>query len=432
MKNLLSLTIIIFWLTSFPLQGFLLPQKEWFFWFLFFHFIGYIVIFLHFEWFKKFNFFPFFIIINALLTALFPFLSDVLKLYNLILLGLLSPLTILKTLFLLKEKGSSYLPYTGLILGNVVTLTCQFLPLPNVYFYFFLGICLISLYFFKNPVIHFSEKDFSFFNLKDLIYLFLFIFVFYFSGSLIYLWIEKNFYQQLLSWAALVLFYSLGILLSIFIKKKNLLPYKEIFILGIVFLAISKAFFHLESQKIIFLAQLFVFLASGFMDFITLYFFINFFPTPKLIPLLYALISLALFLGHIIFKYSILYQREYIPSFLTFLALLSFIFLYKTKIEEKKELLKEEKSEEKLSLNLTPEILKDKINSVLSYNLEKPITSRESEVLFYHIIEGKNLQEVAKILRISRSSVREYLKRASIKLGCSVYELSNKIKEILS
>ncbi len=53
------------------------------------------------------------------------------------------------------------------------------------------------------------------------------------------------------------------------------------------------------------------------------------------------------------------------------------------------------------------------------------------EVLFLHIIENKNLTEIAEILDISRSSVKEYLRRASLKLDVPIFALSDFIKKIL-
>ncbi|MCS7278644.1 MAG: hypothetical protein NZ530_01115 [Thermodesulfobacteriaceae bacterium] len=425
----MSLSIITLWLTAFPLQGFLLPEKSWFPWFLIFHLIGYTIIFLKFSWFEKFNFFPFFILKGALLTALFPFIIDSLKLYILIFLALFFPLIILRALSFLKKDGNSFFPYMGFILGNWITLILNFWPLSKVYVYLFIGINLFFLYFLNPNFKTFSKKeeDFLPFPLKNLVYLFLGISIFYFSGTLVYLWIEKSSYPSILSLGSLTLFYSLGVLLGILLKKKKIIFFKELFILGSVFLAFSKAFFHFENEKVLFIAQFFIFSSSGLMDFITLYFFINNFTTIRFLSLLYALINLSLLLGHLLFHYLVFYQKEHILSFLTLVALLTFVFFYKTEIKEKEEKILTEKKEEKL----TPEILQIKLNKSLNSSAKK-LTLRESEVLFYHLIQNTSLKEVAQILGISRSSVREYLKRAAIKLGCSVYELKDKVTEKLN
>lgn len=424
MKGLLGLTLITFWLTSFPLQGPLLPKKDWFLWFLFFHFIGYGILFLKFNWFNKFNFFSIVIIKIAILTALFPFFSEFFSFYIFILLALFSPLPIFKIFLLIKSEKNSFLPYIGLICGNWSTFFLQIFSLPKVYFFPLIGTGLIVTYFLKPK--HFENnltEETLKIPFKSLIYLFIAIFCFYLSGTLVYKWMENCSFQKSLHLFFLLLWYSLGIFLGIILRIKNLFSYKNIFLLSTVFLAFSKASLHLEKNEVYPLTHLFIFSASGIMDFITLDFFIKVFPNIRFLGLLYALINLALFSGNLLFKLSF-YQKDYILSFLTLISLLTFLFLYKTdfkKVQRKKF------TEE----SLNPNLLRTKINNSLNF-LNKPLTIRESEVLFYYIIQNKTQQEVAQILNISRSSVKEYLKRASLKLGCSsIAEVEVKVKEIL-
>jgi DNA-binding CsgD family transcriptional regulator len=171
------------------------------------------------------------------------------------------------------------------------------------------------------------------------------------------------------------------------------------------------------------------------MDLATLYFFINFFKTIRPIALLYAGISSSLFLGEYLLS-LLLQNRDYYLASFQFFSLFSLLFFYKAYLKEQKtssekEILEGTFPEETEKPNilalpykgaLDPESLRDKLNSKVPPHAKR-LTLRECEVLFYYVIEEKNLVEISTLLGLSRSSVREYLRRASFKLGTSPQEI---------
>lgn len=444
MRGFLALAFFTFWLTSFPLQGCLLPEKEPFKVFLIFHFMGYLGSFLLYNFLEKKKFFPISIFLIALLTLIYPFLSSTYKLTAISLLGLISPLMALFYFYYLKGEKGLLWPYTGLIFGNLLTLLIypisqKSLPLAHL----ILASSLVVPLFIKNLSQEFAQEV-LYLQRKDFFYLYGGIFIFYLTSPLIYNWLSSNFRSFEHSLQMDLIFYSLGILISMAYLKATTWTYKGLFILAATFISLANTALHFEKVYTFYLGRFLLFSGSGLMDLITLYIFVNHFKNLRNTALLYALICLSILIGNIFFEF-IQIEKEYLLSYLALISLFSLLFFYKMSLEKIKEdvpeivLPLEETSEEpqRDSEMLTyekpletPQTLQDKLNQCLAASVKK-LSKRECEVIYYYALEERNLTEIAELLQISRSSAKEYLKRACMKLGISQYELKDFLSKIL-
>ncbi len=177
-----------------------------------------------------------------------------------------------------------------------------------------------------------------------------------------------------------------------------------------------------------------VFTAIGIMDIYSLFLFVSRFSNLKALSLLYGMITLGIALGSLFYNFLVFYHISYKLSYLSIVGLIGLLVYYKFyfSLASKKDF-EEVSTSEVQSLpfqgdgNLTLEIFQKRINENLPPYVKK-LSKRESEVLFLYAIQEKNLTEISQILNISRSSVREYLRRASLKLGVGLTELPKFVK----
>lgn len=435
----LSLMLITFWLTSFPLRGFLIPSVKLAEIFLFVHLLSYLGIYLFFNFLEKhlnLKIFSVLVFKVGVLTMLFPLVSEKFKFLIMIILGGVSSFIVIEIIKKLKGLKDKYWIYTGILMGNFVTL-----GLEKSSFSLKVGFLILGLSVFCIGVLMWYEKEkekkekaiileepLKEGKGRDLFYLLLAIGIFYLCGDLAYRWLEHKTSESNYR-LILLISYGLGMLLGIIFRSKNWWGVRGLFILGVTVLFISKIFLHFKVFWVLLGAAIFLLFSVGLMDFLTLNYFITRFRI-KILALLYAVISLSLFLGYFLFETLLLKKEEYVLSFLSVISLVTILLFYRVSFKEEKSLVEKEIEILDVQEKLTPQQLMEKINKTLP-PYAKGLTRRESEVLFYYVIESKNLKEISEILGISRSSVKEYLKRVSMKLDTPIYELKNLVKELL-
>lgn len=436
-RTFLSLSLVVFWLTSFPLRGFLSPSQEWTQMFLITHAVTYLCIYVFFGLLEEHRIFRLKRVLAVkigFLTIIFPFVSDVLiKVLIGSILGVISPFVILEILREIKGARDKYWIYTGLIIGNLATLGLhKSLLYPKIAF-LILGLSMLGVGILLNYKVsqNVESKDEEkegrqeTKNDKFFLWLILGIGVFYLCGDLAYRWIEEG--SGRLDYISVLLIsgYGVGILLGMLFRKKDWWGFRGLFILGATSLFLSKLFLHFKVSLTFLGANLFLLFSVGLMDFLTLNYFLTQLERIKKLALLYAVIAFSLFLSYFLFEKFLLKKEEYMLSFLSFISLATILLFYRIPIE-KEEMIKEASREEvyETKEKLTPQLLMEKINNSLP-SYAKSLTKRESEVLFYYTIEAKNLREISEILGISRSSVKEYLRRVSLKLEIPIHELKN-------
>lgn len=448
MKSFLALTIVTFWLTIFPLKGPLLPESSLFLVFLFFHSLGYLNVYFFYNYFLEKKFILFSLIVTVVLTFLFPFLTQTYKKICISLIGLFSPPWIVYALSFLRQEITSLWPYSGLIFGNLLTYLLSLIIQENYFIYYiFVGSILLILYFIKKNSKDLTNTQPIYLDLRKIDYFLLYsgIFFYYLISPLLYevfttqhwLYSDKDIHINLI-------FYSLGVISSFYFLKFTKLDKKDLLILSSSLLSIVNIFLHFKKELSIILGKSILFLSSGIMDFITLFLFIKFFKDLKKLALLFCLVSLSLLVSNVLYS-MIFVNKNHLFPYVSIISLLCILFFYKLNLkftlEERlsysdkvdiieKDIPTSNDKEAIIEEKVTPELLYEKINQKLDSNIKK-LSKRECEVIYYFIFENKNITEVSQILEISRSSAREYLKRACIKLGTNQHELRNLIEDLL-
>lgn len=433
MKAFFGLALISFWLTVFPLKGYLLAEKNWVLLFLPFHSLGYFLIFWRYPFFENLNFLPSISLFIALFTILFPYFPSSLQILFLILMALFSPLLIMRALDLLKRTPSLLWPYTGIIAGNLTASFLEYLSLPTGLSFFLAGLLPGFLFLIHENAesSYLPEKE----PLpKELIYLLFGIFIFYLTGAFIYEWIQITPSQASSPIRSSFLYYSLGILFVILFLKEGWWDVRELFVFSSFFLAIASALSNFENVKSLTFSQIFPFFASGLMDVLTIFYFINFFKNLRNSALLFFTITLSLFTGEVFLRPFIAF-KSYQVLILNLFSFFSLYFFYKAHLTFKSLSIStlEKEVDQKLEESEIKEPIKDqkespeeneldwedfhqRINNLIPENMNK-LSSREAQVLYYYAVKGLNLSEIAGNFGLSRSTVRQYLKRASFKLG---------------
>lgn len=425
MKGFIALSILVFWLISFPLNIKVLSEKLLFELFFLFHSVGYFILYYKFNFFVKRGFFLPAVFFQVIFTLIFIWLPFTFKPMIISAIGLISPLICLRTFaFLVKETGKLF-PYAGILTGNLLFFFFNFLEIPSVILISIASLSLIILLFFKYPM--FSENEFN----KDSpfpgkSFLYLSFFIFYLISPFFYESFVINFLNIKLRLFLELIFYLFGI--TVFLLSIKLFKQDKFFFLvpliGFVLLSLSSIPLQFNNMVYHLLSKFFILFSIGIIDVFSLFLFISYFTHLRSLTFLYFLITLGIFLGNI-FSDHLFSEKSYFVSYLILISLIGLLLYYKFYItyiySKRKEKIETSSAEDK---KLTQEIFLQRINEMLPANVKK-LSKREGEVLYLHVIEEKNTTEISKILKISRSSVKEYLKRAALKLGISVYELPN-------
>lgn len=335
---------------------------------------------------------------------------------------------------LLKEKEKLF-PYTGIILGNLFSYLMQLFKLSPNLSLTINSLFLLGLYFIKTSLKFSDKTQFKDF-IRDKIYLFLSFFVFYFSSPFFYDWFFQNFSNWKIKILLDLFFYVIGNLFFLLWAKffNNIKYFFSTPIFPFSLLSFGSITMYFDNYIFFLMTKFLVFTAIGIMDIFSLFLFVSRFSNLKALSLLYGMITLAIALGSLFYNFLVFYHISYKLSYLSIVGLIGLLVYYKFyfSLASKKDF-EEVSTSEVQSLpfqgdgNLTLEIFQKRINENLPPHVKK-LSKRESEVLFLYAIQEKNLTEISQILNISRSSVREYLRRASLKLGVGLTELPKFVK----
>lgn len=443
MKGFFALTVVTFWLTAFPLKGPLLQDPSLFLLFLFFHGIGFFSYYFLYSRITNMKIVIASLIITSSLTILFPFLSLIYQKLCISLIGFFSPPWVIYVLSFLKIEFNLLWPYSGLIFGNLLTYLLSLISSElNWISYVGLGLLLLFIFMIKKnhkvalnwQIIELKLSNYDYFFLYSAIFLYYFISPFFYEIKSIEHEIDyvKDVHIYLI-------FYSLGILSTFYLLKYTKINIKDIFILTSSLLTLANSFFILKTKSAYVFGKSTLFFSCGIMDFITLYLFINFFNDMRNLILFFVLILTSLLISNLLFI-NITISGDHLFIYLGIISLLCILFFYKLNLKFIPYIqdLSYPKKEEQIAidsqittdLKVSPDTICEKINQKLD-SATKKLSKRECEVIYYYIFENKNLTEIAQILEISRSSVKEYLKRACIKLGTNQYELKSLLDELL-
>jgi len=377
-----GLAVLSLWLTSFPMEGFLLLKEEEFFYFLLPHALGlYFFAFLRPSLFLKAA--PFGVSALGILTAVYPFFDG--REVLVVLLGLLGSAFSLTVAFYLKEAVPLFRPKRawvlgGLAFGNLGAFLLKNLPLEPSLKYLLLGLAVSS--------VPYAGRPFSYAPLRERLLPsdFLFLFFFYVCGGLMYGFVFLSYRGAEPFPMVEVLFYAIAVVGASFLLSRGVLSTTLFKALLLLFTGGAFLLAHLGEKLSTYLSVFLLQWAFGFADLYAILLLLKYQNVLKAFGLGLGVLCTAILTGSLLSKAGFSSATLSLLGTLTLLATAVITFA-----AGKEELLPP--SEEDLS-RLSP---------------------REKEV-FTLLREGKSYREISEELGISVSSVREYVRRIKGKL----------------
>ncbi|WP_340696085.1 LuxR C-terminal-related transcriptional regulator [Hydrogenobacter thermophilus] len=412
MFALFSLSSFVLWLISFPMAGFLLKDFDLLPYFLAGHIGGFVsILFLRANF---YNLAPVFLSVTMLLTASFTYLD--LKPITMFFIGFFSSyFAVLVGHFLTESPKKRDL--LGLVLGNVGVSALYFLPVKDYYKFLIISF-LPSINFYRKPI------TFSFKTIEKRIYLrfLLSIFVLYITGGLMYKNIMEIYSIQAFVFGIEVFFYAFAVLLAYFMLMKNTKE-EHLLVSAVISYALAYSLMHFEHKMFLNIMMYLIQFGFGFADAYLLYTLINLRNPLLVFPVGFSTVCVSIMCGYYLGK---LISH---PDFLIAVGniiLVSFS-LYTFYVAKTEKVIKEKMPK------ITQKVGAKEFIESLCVDLQKydkRLSRREIEVMSL-MLEGKSNEEIAKILGISISSVREYSRRALEKIDKDREELSHAYMEWL-
>ena len=410
-RALIVLSFYIFWLVSFPMSGFLITQDispNITSFFLLSHIFTFATsyFFINIDILKKLiN--PA-ILITTILTLLFPFLKEHSEPIILII-GITSVFPAIKSILIFKNLSDKVtFSIFSLILGNLLTFIASFLN--HFLVYFFISLCLITIALI--PIENDDKNEIL--KIKNINLLILFIF--YLTGGLMYEFFLPNYLTMAYITNFELIFYILGLLLSIFFIKKDL---DIAFAIGILLSSFS--FFLYKLQTILatntgmYVSQI----SFGIVDAFFINFIISYIPDFKKMLIIFIVMLTGILLGK---QLCVMLNNKLliiIESGNLFLILSAILLFFKNKME-RKELIPYGNIEKKI-INFQETVFDEDAT-------HKKLSEQEKKVLDL-LLQNKNYRTIAEKMNISISTVKTYMKRIYEKTNTkNIDDLKNKFK----
>ncbi|RJP52918.1 MAG: LuxR family transcriptional regulator [Anaerolineaceae bacterium] len=390
----ISLAAFVFWLISFPMEGFLLNSisKGLLLYFLIPHAISLFLIarFLnttYFDWASRAS-----IAGSVLLTVAAPLFPHYIKIF-LVLTGLTGAMVLLRGLIVLKNCAKPAVSAgIGIAAGNTLVFLLNQMP-ANEFAKF------VVIAFFLLPVLFFSIKPEA--NVKhgnDRLYA-PFLYVFYLSGGLMYAAIAPRYVDVAWMEGAELAFYVFTALISIFFSMRRL---NVLFSMGVLLCMLSFAFYHIQRFAFMNLSMFAIQAAFGLVD---LYMVVLLARADRPIRAFgygFGTNCLAIICGKIIGTYTVS-SSDYVLAAGNIILTVTVLIFYFTAYTR-------EKTSEAVQPGRTPAPDSEIVNKHTRW-FEKKLSAREIAVIQL-VLESKTFKQVATELGISESSVKTYMKRA--------------------
>lgn len=393
-RALLSFSFYVFWLISFPMNGFLIGKDintNIINYFLLSHISTFIVIsfFLNFNRLIKISNTG--ILVTAFLTFFFPFL-DAYKNTMIFIIGITSVFPAIKSVLMFKNVSKKIeFSALSLIVGNFLTFLLTITSLNNLTGFSIIALCLITIAFIP------FEKDYEHKSLEVKIIQLFVVFVFYFTGGLMYDFFLPNYiFNSYLSNFELI-FYILGVFIAIYFLRKDL---EMTFAIGILFSSLSFFLYKIQVTFFINIGMYISQISFGIVDAFFLNLLIFYIQDIKKLLLIFATMLSGIFTGKILClainnKIGIVIESGNL--FLIVSAILLY-FSNRIKIPEKME-----NNELKLQQDLEKNFLEEN-------QIYKKLSEQEKKVLEM-VLENKSYNIIAEEMKISVSTVKTYMKR---------------------
>ncbi|KJS29918.1 MAG: hypothetical protein VR64_18130 [Desulfatitalea sp. BRH_c12] len=399
-----SLAAFVFWLISFPMEGFLLNtiSKGLLLYFLIPHAISLILI-------ARFLNTPLFdsasrasIAGTVLLTFAAPLFPQYIRMI-LVLTGLAGAMLTIRSLAVLKQSTNPALSAgIGIAAGNALVFLLNHIPANE-----FIKFCVIAIVIFSVLFCSIRPEAFVIHG-KDELYT-PFLYVFYLSGGMMYAAIAPRYFNVAWMEGGELAFYVFTALIGISFAKRRM---NALFSIGVLLCMLSFAFYHI--QKVVFM-NLSMFAIQAAFALVDLYLVVLLARADRPIRAFgygFGTICMAIVCGNIIGTYTIL-SYDYVlaaGNIILTVTVLVFYFTANTR----------EKPSEAVQPDRTPAPVSDLMNMHTRW-FEKKLSSQEIAVIKL-VLQAKTFKQVAIELGISESSVKTYMKRAYEKTGVNSKE----------
>ncbi len=402
----LFITSFVFWLISFPMGGFLLKHEYGILLFLITHIpslliFGLLVPYSYFDKMANFS-----IGLTSILTATYPFLDN--KDLVIAALGISSSFLSIKTGVALKIYNNP-LSLTGVAVGNLLSFFLSSVDINENYKYLIISIFISLVLINIKTVISNNMRV----NLRK--YELTFIFLLYLTGGVMYGSLMPVYSEFAWLNHSEVIFYSLAVCLGVCAYKYKLFSEKIWVSFIILFIGLSFALMHVLNPISINISMYFIQSGFGLADIYLLYILLGAGNPQKAFGLGYSTVCTAILLGALAGISGINMNIVVGVANIALILIAIYYALYgsgrgigapavREQVKNVKDILK---------------VLEDKGD-----NLSANLSPREREVVIMYS-KGKSVHEISEILGISVSSVREYLRRACVKLDIDLNALSD-------
>ncbi len=421
----LPLAGFVFWLISFPMKGFLMPETwgNYLFYFTMSSSISYFLIPLFLKE-KNFDILSRFAsLLVAFLTVVSP-LSQVSGKVILSVMGIASVFVMFRALAVLRTSRDPIVSAAlAIAIGNILVFALSYLNLPDMFKFFIIATSLFPAILIRAE---YARKS----NFKELKKYLAFIYIFYLVGGILYTYIMPQYEEVAIFKGAELFLYVFSALAGIYLlKKKRDLALALGIILGTLsfsFLLVGGPFFTTLSM---FSSQA----SFALVDLYIVFLLVACGGSAKITGFGFGTVCLAITCGEAVSMY-IGMDTAHVIAAGHIIFVTSILIFYFTVMREKGEATKSETLPAKNHVSpLSKGISRGQLEGILEKSYEpfqKKLSEKEKSVLLL-IVQNKTYKEAARDLGISESTVKTYMKRIFGKMGVySKDELMEKLSRI--
>lgn len=421
----LPLAGFVFWLISFPMNGFLMPE-QWGNYLFYFTFSSAVSYFLSPFFLKKEKVFDILSRLGTLLVVLLTLLSPLSQISGkvmLSLMGILSVFVMFRSIAVLRSSRDPLVSAAlAIAIGNVLVFALSHLNLQDIFKFFIVAASLF-------PAIIISAEYSEDSNTGEIKKYLAFIFIFYLVGGILYAYIMPQYEKVTIFNGFELLSYVFSALVGIYFVKKR----RDIALaLGIILGTLSFSFMLLGGSFFTTLSMFSSQASFGLVDLYIVFLLVACGGTARITGFGFGTVCLAITCGEAVSSYI---DGATAPVIATgnIILVTSVIIFYLTILREKGGFsVAEDVIGGNNSESLEKGIFKGELEEILERSYEpfqKRLSEKEKSVLLL-VIQGKTYRDAATDLGISESTVKTHMKRICEKMG--VYNKDDLMEKLLS
>ncbi len=412
MLQIVPLAAFVFWLISFPMNGFLMPPADAGS-LLYFTLTCSVFYFSSHRFIKEKNFGMLSrlgVALTVLLTVAFP-LAHFPHKAMLVLMGAASTMALFRALSVLKGSRDPVLAAgLALALGNTLVFVLSRLPLPEALKFSVIAASLLSIIFIRTEYRTDSNEG-------DAGKKYLFIYVFYLIGGIFYAYITPLYAKAAFMNGAELFFYTATALAGVYLIRKE----RDLALaLGIILGALSFSLLMAGGQVLTNLSMFAIQAGFGFIDLFVTCMVLAGGASMKATGYAFGTVCLAISGGEALSTHFAGAEAPLIAAGNVILVISVLVF-YFTGARHGKAGTEEAPAAAAQAFPRMEELSRDNLEQMLARLYEpfqKRLSEKEKDVLFL-VAQGRTYKETAGELGISESTVKTYMKRICEKMGVS-------------